>query len=221
MVVGGGEIVGDVDDRDAEIVAQRLEQVDDGHAQRGIDHRHRLVGNDQLWVGKQRAGDGDALQLSAGKLVRIAVTDLLQREPDLAQRAVDGDIDAGLIARGNEPPPGREQIAVELLQRVEGFERILEDRLHLVHEGHAVGATPHGGEIDAVEHQTAAGGHLDIQDHPRQRGLAAAGFADHREDLGPLCVELKADVVDGLNAPAREQSAPAEGLADMSDVEKR
>ena len=69
-VVGGRKIVRDVDDRDAELVAQSLEQVDDRHPQRGIDHRHRLVGDDQPRAGDQRAGDRDALQLAAGKLVR-------------------------------------------------------------------------------------------------------------------------------------------------------
>ena len=69
-VVGGGEVVGDVDDRDAEVVAQRLEQVDDRHAERGVDHRHRLVGDDQRRLGDQRARDGDPLELAAGQLVR-------------------------------------------------------------------------------------------------------------------------------------------------------
>ena len=133
--------MGDIDDRDAEIVAQRLEQVDDRHPQRRIDHRHRLVGDDQLRIGEQRAGDGDALQLPAGKLVRIATAHLLQRQPDLAQGLVDGRPRCSAWSpAAMKPAPRHEQIAVELLQRIEGLERILEDRLHLVHEGHAVGA---------------------------------------------------------------------------------
>ena len=56
------------------------------------------------------------------------------------------------------PPAKRrarhEQISVEPLQRVEGFERILEDRLHLVHEGHARRAGPDRGKIDAVEQRS-------------------------------------------------------------------
>ena len=86
-VVGGGQVVRDVDDRHAEIVAQRAEQVDDRHAQRRIDHRHRLVGHDQRGPRDQRARDGDALQLAARQLVRIASAHLGQRQADLAQRA--------------------------------------------------------------------------------------------------------------------------------------
>ena len=77
--------MGDIDDRDAEIVAQRLEQVDDGHPQRRIDHRYRLIGNDQLRFGEQRAGNGDPLKLPAGKFMRITVAHFLQRQSDLAQ----------------------------------------------------------------------------------------------------------------------------------------
>ena len=43
-------------------------------------------------LGDQRAGDGDALQLAAGQLVREAAPDLGQRQPDLAQRLVGGRV---------------------------------------------------------------------------------------------------------------------------------
>ena len=87
-VVGGREVVGDVDDRDAEVVAQRPEQVDDRHAQRGVDHRHRLVGDDERGLRYQRAGDRDPLQLAARELVREAAADLRERQADLLQRRV-------------------------------------------------------------------------------------------------------------------------------------
>ena len=34
-------------------------------------------------------------------------------------------------------------------------------------------------------------------------------------------IDLKANIVDGHNPPAREQPAPGEGLADMGNVEQR
>ena len=77
-VVGGRQIVRDVDDGDAELVAKLLEQIDDRHAQRGVDHRHRLVRDDQLWLREQRPGDRRPLQLPAGQLMGIAPGDLRQ-----------------------------------------------------------------------------------------------------------------------------------------------
>ena len=100
IVVGGGEVVGDVDDRHAGAVAQAAEQVDDRHAQRGIDHRHRLVGDDQRRPRDQRARDGDALQLAARQLVRKASPHLGQRQADLAQRLVGGALRCRPSPRG-------------------------------------------------------------------------------------------------------------------------
>ncbi|UZF94888.1 hypothetical protein [Bosea sp. NBC_00550] len=45
--------MGDVEDRQAELVAQPAERVDDRHAQRGIDHRDRLVGDNQAGLGDE------------------------------------------------------------------------------------------------------------------------------------------------------------------------
>ena len=58
----------------------------------GVEVRRRLVGEHQLRLGHQRAGDGDALPLPARELVRLVVEVRLQadvsrglRDP-LAQR---------------------------------------------------------------------------------------------------------------------------------------
>ena len=39
---------------------------------RDVEHRHRLVGDDDLRVHDQRAGDDHPLALAAGQLVRVA-----------------------------------------------------------------------------------------------------------------------------------------------------
>src|SRR5581483_12325298 len=48
-------------------------QVQDLRADRDVERRDRLVGDDQLRVQRQRAGQAEALALAAGELVRIAV----------------------------------------------------------------------------------------------------------------------------------------------------
>src|SRR5450631_1645 len=125
-----------------------------------------------------------------------------------------------MVTRRRKPSTRHEQITVELFQRIEGLERVLENWLNLVHKHHAVGAATHHGKIDAVEQQRAAGGLFDIQNHPRQRSLAAAGFADDGENLMLLRLEPKADVADGVNPPARDHPTAGEGLANMLHVEK-
>src|SRR5450432_882846 len=125
-----------------------------------------------------------------------------------------------MVTCRRKPSTRHEQITVELFQRIEGLERVLENWLNLVHKNHAVGAAAHRGKIDAVEQQRAAGGLFDIQNHPHQRALAAAGFADNGEDLRFPRLDPKADVVDGVNPPAREHPTAGEGLANMLDVEK-
>ena len=174
----------DVDDRDAEIVAQGLEQVDDRHAQRGIDHRDRLVGDDQFRVGQQRAGDRDPLQLAAGELVRITAAHLRERQADLAQGASSAASTSRPSPAPREPAPRQRADSGRALQRVEGLEGVLEDRLHLVHEAPCASA-PRRSAADPHPSSSSAPlrRRLDVQDHPRQRGLAAAGFADDRQDL--------------------------------------
>src|SRR5262245_28670700 len=56
-VVGSRKIVCDVDDGEAVLIAQLAQQVHDRGAQRGVDHRHRLVGHQQRRLGDQRPSD--------------------------------------------------------------------------------------------------------------------------------------------------------------------
>ena len=112
---------------------------------------------------------------------------------------------AGEVARGHE------QVAVEALQRVEGLERVLEDRLHLAHEVQPLRAGRAGSAMSTpLKRMLPALGAHGAQDHARQRGLAAARLADDGQDLGPLGAELEAHVVDRARAAAEQ---PALGVA--------
>ena len=196
-VVGGGEVVGDVDDRDAEIVAQRLEQIDDRHAQRRVDHRHRLVGDDQRRTRDQRPRDRHPLQLAAGELVRKPPLHLGEGEADLAQRLVGEPLGLGPRRAPAKRARRRQQIAVDPLQRIEGLERVLEDRLDRGHEGHARLWRPRMRDRSAPRKRIAPSlGSTRSEDHARQRRLAAAGLADDREYLRRRVGDREADVVD-------------------------
>ena len=75
------EVVGDEQVGQAELVLQVVEQVDDLRLDRDVERRDRLVGDDELRVQRERAGDADALALAARELVRVAVA-VLRREAD-------------------------------------------------------------------------------------------------------------------------------------------
>ena len=75
------QIVRDEQIRQVPLALQLLQQIQDLRLDRHVERRDRLVGDDEIRVRGERARDADALLLSAGELVRIAVDEPLA-EPD-------------------------------------------------------------------------------------------------------------------------------------------
>ena len=81
--------------------------------------------------------------------------------------------------------------------------------------------------IDAVEDDAAARRRVQADEQPRDRALAAAGFADQRERLAAL--DREADVVDGvdelarlaLDDPVQPGQRDVEGLGEALDLDQR
>src|SRR3546814_10869323 len=69
-VIDYGEIVADEKVSEAQLALEPLHQVQDLRLHRDVERRGRLVANQELRVAGQSAGDGDALALPAGELVR-------------------------------------------------------------------------------------------------------------------------------------------------------
>ena len=82
-VIGRGQVVRDVEDADLLLVAQLLEHVHDRHAQARIDHRDRLIGQDQARLGDEGPRHRDPLDLAARQLVRVTLAHLIERESHL------------------------------------------------------------------------------------------------------------------------------------------
>jgi hypothetical protein len=80
-VVDHAEVVGDQQDREAELVAQVLEQVEDLGLDRDVERRDRLVGDDQLGLDGERTRNPDPLPLAARELVGVAPPVLGQEAP--------------------------------------------------------------------------------------------------------------------------------------------
>ena len=83
-----GQVVGDEQVGEPELVLQLLEQVDDAGLDAHVERRHRLVEDDELRLDRQRPGDPDALALTAGELVGVAVG-VLGRQTDESQQVLD------------------------------------------------------------------------------------------------------------------------------------
>ena len=144
--------MGDEEHRQAEALAQVVQQVDDLRLDRDVERRDRLVGDDEARLDGERAGDADALPLPAGELVRIAPR-VLGREAD--QREQLGD--PRRARRAGMQAVGRQRLAERVADaqaRVEARVRVLEDDLQAAPKG------PHRArrqrrEVDALEDGSA------------------------------------------------------------------
>ena len=195
-------------------------------AHRDVEHRDRLVGDQQAGAQHEAAGDGDALALAAGELVRVALGEGLDgRQADLLEGVVDERL-LGLPGRRKAVDAQRLGDEVACAQaRVEDGVGVLVDELGAAPQGAQLAARERG-HVLAVE-QHGAGGRIEEAQGGEGHGrLAGARLADQSEELA--AVEKEADPVDGarhLAAAARE--AVAEGaperevhgeVADLEEV---
>ena len=60
-IVGGGQIVGDIEHTHGQLLLERLEQVHDRHSEGSIDHRNGFIRDQEDGVCQQGSGDGDPL----------------------------------------------------------------------------------------------------------------------------------------------------------------
>ena len=105
-----GEVVRDEQVGQAEPVLQVAHQVQDLRLDRDVERGGRLVADDELGVGGERARDGDALALAARELVRI----LARRRPGAGRRRPSSS-------------PTRARIAASPSQQAEGADRLGDD----------------------------------------------------------------------------------------------
>ena len=206
-VLHHGQIVGDEQVGQLVLLLELLEQVDDlgldGHVQGG----HRLVADHKLGVQGQGPGDADALALTAGELMGIAV--LVE---GLEAAVVHDLVNIVVKLRLGHQIMLPHRLADDLAHGQaggQGGEGILEDDLHLGAQGaHLLG----GDVVDllAVEEHLAAGlvpGQA--QYGAAGGGLAAAGFAHQAHGGAPL--QVKGDAVHGLH--------PAHGLGHHASLD--
>ena len=205
-VAGGREVVGDVEHAEVRLALQFGEQVEHPEADRHVEHRDRLVGDQQRRPRRERPGDRDALTLSAGELVRTPL-DEVGREPHAVEQAVHLVVDLRLrhdVVQAQRPL----EVVPDGVVRIEGRERVLEHHPHLL----PVRAQRPAAARDrlAVEQDAAARRGLELGQDLRDRRLAAAALADEGDRLPGA--EREADVVE------REQLARPAHAVLLRDV---
>ena len=124
------------------------QQVEDLAADRHVERRRRLVGDDDPRVERQRPGDADALPLAAREGVRIALHGDRIEADEFEQSA-----DLSSSAAPRACPLTYERIADDLLHRharIERGERILEHQAHVAVEAPCSSRLPERGDIDRL-----------------------------------------------------------------------
>ncbi len=163
-------------------------------AQLRVEIRKRLIHQERLRLAHDRASHRHALALAAGQRRRTALEQLLEAEHlgDL----VDALADLVLLRLAHL------QAVAEVL--ADGHVRI--ERVGLEDHRDVACARRQIGHVTVADRDRALGDLLQTCDHPQQRGLPAARWADEHEELA--AGDLDRHVVDGGDA-ARE------GLADV------
>src|SRR5215472_16751504 len=182
-----------------------------------VHARHRLVEQQELGLGGQRAGKLDALL----QTVRQAAGRRLADRLDLEE--VDDPFDEGavleLLAPGRAPVERLEQKAAAHLQESPGHDVV--EHAHALEQGDVLerARDAEGGHVGrrqmravaALERDRALVGVIEAADGVEQGGLAGAIRADDRHDLAAL--DAQADPIDGDES--------AEPHAHAVDLEQR
>jgi hypothetical protein len=168
-------------------------------------------------VGGERPGDGDALALATGELVREFLA-VVRVQPDQGQELAHPVHDLALALDEVEGADRLRHDPVDPPARVQRRVRVLEDHLdtaaQLLARG-GLGGIRHGHAVDG--HLAARGGQQ-AHHHAGHRGFPRAGFTDQREGLAFRDVE--GDAVDGFQVLllAALQHPVEPGLGDVEDT---
>ena len=208
-VLGDVVLVGDHDDRLAGVV-ELAEHLHDLVAGLGVEVAGGLVGQDDVGVVDQRAGDRDALLLAAGELGRAVVEPVVQADqpgqlqgPLLDRR---GDLAAALVG----------QRELDVLD-----DRVLLDQVVRLEDEADVAAPDLGqlvvaelGDVAVAEDVLAAGGSVEAAEQVEHRALARARGAHDGDVLALIEIDRdprRAWTVTACSAPRRRPKRPPPG----------
>ncbi len=220
QVLDDGQVVADEQQRQAQLILQIDQQVDDLRLHRHVQRGDRLVADDQVGAGGQGAGDADALALAAGEFVRIAA-DRIARQLHLVHQQLDAFGQLAAAAHDAEIDQRLGQDVAHLHARVQRGERVLEHHLHAPPQRPQL---PGRQVVDALAVQIdfAVGDRIEPQDRLADGGLAAAGLAHQRQGFAAVDRERHAvHRVDLRGLLPQHTAVDREVLLQAVDLEQR
>ena len=191
--------MGHIDEGDAEFFLKLFEFQPHLVSQLGVEGAEGFVEEEDLGLADDRAGQGDALALAAGKLRRLAVHEIA--ECGHLHNAIDAAGDVQLGDAFHAQPEG--DVFVNREMRKEGV--TLKNLVHIAAVG---GIKCH---ILAVDENPARAWRVESADESQAGGLAASGGAEEGHELAG--VDCKTRVLEGF--------VGTEALADLAEFKHR
>ncbi len=194
------QVVRDEQVGQAALALQVLHDVEHLRLHAHVQCRGGLVAHQELRLGRQGPGDGNALPLPAGELVRV-LHHVQRRQADRLEQFAHPLFQLGAVG---DDAVFLERLAHDVFHdpaRVQAGVGILEDHLDAPAQLAALRGLERGVGVLAVEGEAAARGLVQAHQQPGDGALAAAGLADQRQGLALLDVET--DPVHGMQQLAR------------------
>ena len=164
-------VVGHEDDRQPEADEQRSQLGDEPVAQRAVERAERLVEHEEPGRGRERAGERDALLLTARQFGDPAVLEAL--ESDERERLA-----CTRFGFGARPP-----LHAEPEDHVADDVAMREERVVLEHQAELTAVRRHRREIDAVPSHAPGRLGREPGDRAEEGALAAPARSQHAHDL--------------------------------------
>ena len=173
-------VVGDEDRSGRQLAQQALELDLHGFAQLAVERAERFVEQQELWTDRERARDRNALLLAArehphralGEVPHVnEVEEAGHRRPDVLARGASRGKPEGDVFRDGEV----------------GKERVV-----LKHHAHVAAVRRTRRDVLTVEPHRAGVGRKQARHDAQQRGLAATGRPEQRDELAALDAEVDA-----------------------------
>ena len=128
------------------------QQVEHVQPDRNIEHRDRLIRQQDLWPRRQRAGNRHALALATAQLVWILLDELLGRaEADRIEQRQNLFALLPAIARMSMQAQRAAKNIVHVMVAIERRERVLEDHLDMAAIGQQRGPALVFGRLAAIQ----------------------------------------------------------------------
>ena len=178
--------MGDVDERDAELVLDALQKELHLLAELEVERAERLVEQQHARPAHERPGQRDALLLPSRQLARLPMPDAAQ--VDEPKHVLDATLDLALL----------HALTLQPESDVVRDGQVREERVRLEDGVDVALVRRQADDVTVAEEDPALVRLLEAADHAQRRRLAAARRAEQREEAAVL--DLEREVVDGDHA---------------------